>query len=121
MELSIRVEESVHRVATQSSTKNCLLERKVRRDRCRIRSSRLEGLNESSSDFSFSPESTIQLDPVIPIALVEKGVEANRISKDISREVGEELEESGQTPCRTPCKCLFFIHSSQWRKPHESL
>ena len=34
----------------------------------------------------------------MPIAPVEKGMEENRIPKDISRKVRKELEESGQTP-----------------------
>ena len=98
MELLVRIEESVHRVATRSSIKNRELERKARKDWRRIRSRRLDGSDDSGSDSSFSPETTMQLDPVTPIAQVEKGVEEKRIPKDISREVRKELEESGQTP-----------------------
>ena len=59
VELPIRVEELVNRVATRSSTKNRELERKARKDRHRIRSRRLDGSDDSGSDSSFSPETTI--------------------------------------------------------------
>ena len=65
MELPVRVEESVHRVATQSSTK------------VRTRSSRLDDPSSSSSDPEPEPE-TVQ-----PRATLEKGVEENRIPRDI--------------------------------------
>ena len=38
-----------------------------------------------------------ELDQATPIAQVEKGVEENRISKDVSREVRKDLEESERT------------------------
>ena len=98
VELPIRIEQPIHRVSTRSSTKNRELERKARKDKRRVRSRRLEGSDDSGSDSSFSPKATTQLNPVIPIAPVEKGMEENRIPKDISREVRKELEESRQTP-----------------------
>ena len=98
MELLVRVEKSVHKVATRSSTKNRELERKARKDRHRARLRRLDGANNNGSNSSFSLESTMQPGPITPIASVEKGAEENRISKDISREVRKELEGSGQIP-----------------------
>ena len=90
MELPVRVEESIHRVATQSSTRNRALERKVRKGRRRTRSRRLDDLDDSSSDSSFSSEPTVQPDPGTLIAPIEKGVDANQIPEDISIVVREE-------------------------------
>ena len=95
MELSIKVEESIHRVATRSSTKNQALEKKVKKDRHRTRSRRLDGSDGSSSNSSFSPETPMQPDSVTPIVRVEKGMEENWISKDISQEVRKKLRGFG--------------------------
>ena len=87
MELPDRVEESVHRVATHSSTKNRAQELKNRRVRFRTRSSRIDNLDSSNSD----PDSEPEL--VLPKAMVEKGVEENWIPRHISVEVRKELEK----------------------------
>ena len=71
MELPVRVEESVHRVATRSSTKNRAHDRKHQKAKIRTRSSKLDDLSSSSSD----PESEPEL--VQPVATLEKGVEEN--------------------------------------------
>ena len=88
MELPVRVEELIHKVATCSSTKNRAQERKNRRVRLRTRSSRVDDPDSSSSDLDSEPE------PVLPKATVEKGVEESRIPRDISIEVREELEKT---------------------------
>ena len=87
----------MHRVATGSSTKNRELERRARKDRCRIRSRKAEDLDSISSDSNFSLETMRELDQVTPIAQVENGVKENRIPRDVSREVREDLVESEQT------------------------
>ena len=56
MELPVIIEQPVHRVATRSSTKNRELERRARKDRCRIKSRKEEDPDSSSSDSSFSQE-----------------------------------------------------------------
>ena len=96
MELPVRIEQPVHRIATRSSTKNRELERRARKDRCRIRSRKSEEPDDSSSDSSFSPETMREPDQATPIAQVEKGVEENQIPRDISREVREKLGEPEQ-------------------------
>ena len=90
MELPVRLEQPVHRVATRSSTKNRELERRARKDRRRARSRKVGELDDSSSDSSLSLETARKLEQVIPIAKVEKGVEENRIPRDVSREIRED-------------------------------
>ena len=107
VELLIRVEQSVHRVATRSFTKNQELGRNARKDRRRTRSRQLNGSGDSSSESSFSPETTLQPDQVTPIAPVEKGIEEDRLPKDISREVRKELEQSRQIP-NSPVRRVRF-------------
>ena len=97
MELPVRIEQLVNKVATRSSTKTHELERIARKDRCRTRSRKSKGLDDTGLDSSFSPETMMEPDEVTPIAPVEKGVEENRIPKDISRKVRKDLEESNQT------------------------
>ena len=62
MELPVRIEQPVHRVATRSSTKNREFERRARKDRRRIRLRKSKELDDSSSDSSFSPETVRELD-----------------------------------------------------------
>ena len=78
MELPIRVEESVHRVATCSSTKNRAQERKNRRVKIKTRSRRLDIPSSSSSDLEPEPEP----EPVQPKATFEKGVKESRIPRN---------------------------------------
>ena len=101
MELSVRVEELVHRVATRSSTKNQTLEKKDRRTRSRTRQSRLHDLDRSSSNQSSDPECAQ------PKVTAKKRVEENRITEDISVEFREEIEgfKSTSQPC--PRKVKF--------------
>ena len=74
MELPIRVEESVHRVATHSSIKSWTLEKsRGRKLKHRTRQSRVDESDRSSSDRS--PD----LEPSQPRATSKKGVEATRI------------------------------------------
>ena len=96
MELPVRIERPVHRVATWSSTKNRELERRARKDRRRIRSRKSEEPDDSSSDSSFSPKTIRKPNQVTPIASVEKGVEENRIPRDVTREVRKDLAEPEQ-------------------------
>ena len=97
MELPVRVEQPVHRVATWSSTKNRELERRARKDRRRARSRKVGEPDDSSSNSSFSLETAREPDQVTPIAIVEKGVEENRIPRDVSREVREDLADPEHT------------------------
>ena len=97
MELPLRIEQPVHRVATRSSTKNRELERRARKDRRRIKARKEGDPDSSSSDSSFSQETVRKSESAPPIVSIEKGVEENRISRDISREVREELVELNQT------------------------
>ena len=97
MKLPIRVEQPVHRVATRSSTKNRELERRARKDRRRARSRKVGEPDDSSSNSSFSLETARELDQVTSIAVVEKGVEENRIPRDVSREVREYLADPEHT------------------------
>ena len=101
MELPIRIEESVHRVATRSSTKNRVHERKHQRTKVRTRSSRLDDPSSSSSDPKPEPE-TVQ-----PRATLEKGVEESRISRDISIEVRDDLEKTNLGVVIEPKKVRF--------------
>ena len=96
MELPLRVEQPVHRVAARSSTKNRELERRARKDRRRIKTRKEEDPDSSSSDSSFSQEIVRKPESTPPIVSVEKGVEENRIPRDISREMREDLVEPGQ-------------------------
>ena len=66
------------------------------KDRRRTRSRGPKGPDDGISDSSFSPETARQPDQVTPIAQVEKGVEENRIPRDVSREVREDLKELEQ-------------------------
>ena len=93
MELPIRIEQPVDRVATRSSTKNRELERRARKDRHRARSRKVGEPDDNSSDSSFSLETMREPDQVTPIASVEKGVEEKRIPRDVSREVRKDLTE----------------------------
>ena len=99
MELPVRVEESVHRVATRSSTKNQAQERKNRRAKIKTRSSRLDDPDSSSSD----PEP----EPVQPKATFKKGVEESRIPRDISIEVRDELEKTNLGVVTEPKRVRF--------------
>ena len=99
MELPVRVEESVHRVATRSSTKNRAHERKHRRAKVRTRSSKLDDPSSSSSD----PEP----EPVQPRATLEKGVGESRIPRDISLEVRDDLERTNLGTAAEPKKVRF--------------
>ena len=95
MELLVRIEQPVHRVATQSSTKNRELERRARKGRRRTRSREVGELDDSSSDSSFSPK---EPDQTTPIVVVAKGVEEDRIPRDISRETRKVLAEPEPSP-----------------------
>ena len=97
MELPVRIEQPVHRVATRSFTKNRELERRARKDRRRTRSRKVAEPDDSSSDSSFSQEIVQEPDQVTPIAVVEKGVEENWIPRDVSREVREDLADPEHT------------------------
>ena len=97
MELPVRLEQPVHRVATRSSTKNRELERRARKDRRRARLRKVGEPDDSSSDSSLSLETTREPEQVIPISEVEKGVEENRIPRDVSREVREDLVDPEHT------------------------
>ena len=101
MELPVRIEESIHRVPTRSSTKNRAQERKNRRIRIKTRSSRIDDPDSSSSDPGPEPES------VKPKATTEKGVEENRIPRDISIEVRDELEKTNLGVVTKPKKVRF--------------
>ena len=96
MELPVRIEQPVHRVATWSSTKNRELERRARKDRRRIKSRKEKDPDSSSSNSSFSQETVRKPESALSIASVEKGIEENRIPRDISREVREDLVEPEQ-------------------------
>ena len=97
MELPVRLEQPVYRVATWSSTKNRELERRARKDRCRARSRKVGEPDDSSSDSSLSLETARKPEQVIPIAEVEIGVEENWIPKDVSREIREDLADLEST------------------------
>ena len=97
MELPVRIEQPVHRVATRSSTKNRELERRTRKGRRRTRSREVGEPDDSSSDSSFSLEIAKESDQATPIVAIEKGVEENRIPRDISREVRNDLAEPEPT------------------------
>ena len=102
MELLVRIEESVHRVATRSSTKNRAHERKHRRAKVRTRSSRLDDPSSSSSDPEPEPE------PVQSRATLEKGIpRENRRPKDISIEVRDDLEKTNLGVVTEPKKVRF--------------
>ena len=101
MELPVRVEESVHRVATHSSTKNQAHERKNRRVRLRTRSSRVDDPDSNSSGPNSEPEL------VLPKAIVEIGVEESRIPRDISVEVREQLEKTNLSVETSPRRVRF--------------
>ena len=98
MELLVRIEESVHRVATRSSTKNRAQERRNRRVRLRTR---VDKPDSSSSDPSSEPE------PVLFKATDEKGVEENKIPRDISVEVRKELEKTNLDVVTEPKRVRF--------------
>ena len=100
MELPVRVEESVHRVATRSSTKNRAHEHKHRRAKIKTRSSRLDNPSSSSD-----PEPEPEL--VQPRATFEKGVEERRIPRDISIEVRDDLEKTNLGVVTEPKKVRF--------------
>ena len=102
MELLIRIEESVHRVATRSSTKNRAQEHKQRRVKIKTRSSRLDNPSSSSSS---DPEP--EPEPVQPKATFEKGVEESRIPRDISIEVRDELEKTNLGVVTEPKRVRF--------------
>ena len=97
MELPLRVEQPVHRVATWSSTKNRELERRARKDRRRTKAKKEEDPDGSSSDSSFSQETVRKPESAPPIVSVEKGVEENRIPRDVSSKLREDLVELDQT------------------------
>ena len=97
MDFLVRIEQPVHRIATRSSTKNRELERRARKDRRRTRSRKVGEPDDSSSDSSLSLEIARKPKQVTPIAEVEKGVEENRIPRDVSREVREDLADPEHT------------------------
>ena len=97
MELPVRLEQPVHRVATRSSTKNREVEKGARKDRRRARSRKVGKPDDSSSDSSLSLETAREPEQVTPIAEVEKGVEENRIPRDVSREVRKYLADPEHT------------------------
>ena len=101
MELPVRIEELVHRVATRSSTKNRAQERRNRRVRLRTRSSRIDDPDSSSSDLDSEPE------PVLSKATDEKGIEENKIPRDISVEVRKELEKTNLGVVTEPKRVRF--------------
>ena len=101
MELPVRVEESVHRVVTCSSTKNRAHERKHCRAKVRTRSNKLDDLSSRSSDPEPEPES------VQPRATLQKGVEESRIPRDISIEVKDDLERTNLGIVAEPKKVRF--------------
>ena len=101
MELPVRVEELVHRVATRSSTKNQSLERKNRRIGHRTRQSKLEDSNCSSSD------PILHLEPVPLKAIVEKRIERDWILEDINMEVRKEVEKAALRLDPPPRKVIF--------------
>ena len=111
MELPVRIEQLVHRVATRSSTKNRELERRARKDRRRARSRKVGEPDDSSSNSSFNPETVRKPDLVTPIASVEKGVEENRILRDISREVRKDLAEREHI-LKPPSRIVRFDETS---------
>ena len=74
MELPVRVEQPVHRVATRSSTKKQELERRAMKDRHRARSRKVGEPDDSRSDSSFSPKTAREPEQVTPIAIVGKRV-----------------------------------------------
>ena len=85
MGLPDKIEESVCRVATRSSTKNRLAEtnsnRNSKNKRRRIRKSREPDSDPSNSHQSNEPRKTQ------PMATSENGIETNRIPEDINEEV----------------------------------
>ena len=99
MELPIPVEESVHRVATRSSTSSKVS--KVQKPQNRSRRKRVVSESEDSlSDPLSDPEPP-------PTATTEKGVETSRIPTDISAEVRQQLWELDLHPDRSPRKVRF--------------
>ena len=96
MELLIPVEESVHRVATRSSTSS-----KVRKPRNRPRRKRVVPESEDSLSNPLSDQ-----EPP-PAATTEKGVETSRIPTDISAKVRQQLGELDLYPDRSPRKVRF--------------
>ena len=98
MELPVRIKQAVHRIATQSSTKNRELERRARKDRRRTRAREVGKPDDSSSDSSSSPDTEKEPDRPTPIVSEEKGVGEDRIPRDISRETREALAKSEPTP-----------------------
>ena len=99
MELSILIEESVHRVATRSSTSSKVS--KVRKPWNRPRRKRVVPESEDSlSDPLSDPKPP-------PAATTEKGVETSRIPTDISAEVQQQLGELDLHPDQSPRKVRF--------------
>ena len=99
MELPSPVEESVHRVATRSSTSSRVS--KVRKPRNRTRRKRIVPESEESlSDPLSDPEPP-------PVATAEKGVGISRTPTDISAEVRQQLGELDSHPDRSPRKVRF--------------
>ena len=99
MELPIPVEESVHRVATRSSTSSKVS--KVQKPWNRPRRKRVVPESEDNlSDSLSDPEPP-------PAATTEKGVETSRIPTDISAKVRQQLGELDLHPDWFPRKVRF--------------
>ena len=99
MELPIPVEESIHRVATRSSTSSKVS--KVRKPRNQPRRKRVVPESKDSlSDPLSDPEPP-------PAATTEKGVETSQIPTDISAEVRQQLGELDLHPDWSPRKVRF--------------
>ena len=114
MELPSPAEESVHRVATRTSTSSKVS--KVRKPCNRTRRKRVVPKSEESfSDPLSDPEPP-------PVAFAEKGVGVSRIPTDISTEVQKHLEELDSYPDWSPRKVRFddvpIIIESE-RKPND--
>ena len=111
MELPSPSEESVHRVATCSSTS--IKVSKVRKPRNWTRRKRI--VPESEESFS-NPLSDLEPPPV---ATSEKGVGVSQIPTDISTEVRKHLEELDSYPNRSPWKVRFddvpIIIEPEWK------
>ena len=99
MELPSPVEESVHRVATRSSTSSKVS--KVRKSRNWTRRKRV--VPESEESFS---DPLSDLEPP-PVATAEKGVGISRIPMDISTEVRQHLGELDSYPDQSLRKVRF--------------
>ena len=99
MELPIRTEELVHRVATHSSINNRVS--KIRKPHNRSRRKRVELESEESRS-----DPLLDLE-IPPIATPKKGVGISRIPVDVSPEIKKHLEELDLDPDHSPRKVRF--------------